>query len=330
MTEAESVPQDARSEMDRVLAYVNDCNEGVSCISASIGTGIRRSAVESILKSLIEEHAINSAWSTKGGYCMYYPCPEPRKAITRPRQKDRLSAYERKLDAGEIPAPDPDLDRASPDRFPSEEKPSNKCRYCGEVKEKYLWQHENYCKENPDHKTPPGVASKRRKERTEKTSTPVDNMVPDIALDPPGSERQLTEGPAPIDESVPPLGECNLSVVGCQDGPRVVETVNMPPEYKDLPQRPLVEEFVDRPTPRPGGILNVIGCCEPKADPLALFAQQHRLRINKEIRKLRKVEGKLRRRAAAAETMADRVHAARRTKERELRRFEREMEEARQ
>ncbi|OPX65631.1 MAG: hypothetical protein A4E30_00302 [Methanomassiliicoccales archaeon PtaB.Bin215] len=146
MTEAAPMPRDARSDRERVLAYVNDCNEGVSCISAAIGTGIKRSAVESILRSLVEEHAINSAWSTKGGYCMYYPCPTPKA-----EKEGRLATYERKIEAGLIEAPDPEADRAAPDRFPPEER-RTKCQYCGKVKEKYLTQHETFCKENPNAK----------------------------------------------------------------------------------------------------------------------------------------------------------------------------------
>ena len=64
------------------------------------------------------------------------------------------------------------------------------------------------------------------------------------------------------------------------------------------------------------------------ADPLALFAKQHRVRVGREISKLRKVERKLRWHAASAGAMADRVRSARRIKERELRRFERDLAEA--
>ncbi|NLT36792.1 MAG: hypothetical protein GXX95_01340 [Methanomassiliicoccus sp.] len=309
-TDPELQPQDVRSERDRVLTYVNDCNEGVSCISASIGTGIKRSAVESILKSLVEEHVINSAWNGKG-YCMYYPCPGPMKAkgVSPPAQKDRLAGYERKIDAGEIPTPDPDADRAAPDWFPLEARPKNKCQFCGKIVEKYLWQHENYCKENPDHRTPPGVATKKRKERMEEPSTPVETMVLDIARDPPGSDQQLTEGPEPIDDTVPPLS-------ADQKIAAVMLTAQV--ESNDV-QEPVLSQ---RQTSS-----NDVQPLSKLQDPLALFAQQHRIRVGREISKLKRVERKLRRRAAAAEAMADRVHAARRTKERELRRFERELAE---
>lgn len=304
---AESAQQDARSERDRILAYVNDCNEGVSCISASIGTGIKRSTVESILKSLVEEHAINSAWSTKGGYCMYYPCPEPKKeVITRPPQKDRLAEYERKVEAGEVPTPDPVADRAAPDRFPLEEK-TNKCRFCGKVKEKYLWQHENYCKENPDHKTPPGVATKKVKEEGSKElSTPVDDGARDIARDPPGTDRQVTNEPAPFTKTSQSVlcTVCRQEVTALPWSKRGINYCS----FECLERDELARKLNEKP-----------------ADPLAAFAQQHRVRVGREISKLKRVERKLRRRAAAAEAMADRVHSARRTKERELRRFEKDL-----
>lgn len=444
MTEAESIPQDARSDRDKVLAYVNDCNEGVSCISVSIGTGIKRSAVESILKSLVEEHAINSAWSTKGGYCMYYPCPEPKKeVITRPLQKDHLEGYERKIEAGEVPTPDPEADRAAPDRFPHEERPKNKCRYCSrEMLAAKVRQHEPVCGSNPNRNG--GKSHKLRKEEKKRIacpidgctsmplkdrgnvyahlrtyhklpleqvhtyldkmfpgepepSTPVDTMVPDIAPSTPGSERQVSEGvpsdtpaavmtdctddikeepkktgwglvsdgkhyemielpspvlesrlqpeePAPIDENVPPLSKGS----------------EVPEEYLKLAEES-AEITLKEIEPTPDGwrqyeVSKSVQSCESHGktgqarevtsslskdvllarsspfvpcppDPLALFAQQHRVRVGREIRKLKKVERKLRRRAAAAEAMAERVKAARKTKERELRRFEKELAE---
>lgn len=71
-----------------------------------------------------------------------------------------------------------------------------------------------------------------------------------------------------------------------------------------------------------------------KDDPLADFAQRHRHRLHQEItrlgtieRSMRKKARKLRRNADAAEAMASRVKAAKRTKERELRRFEKELTE---
>ncbi|MCE5255127.1 MAG: hypothetical protein LLG45_13155 [Actinomycetia bacterium] len=62
-------------------------------------------------------------------------------------------------------------------------------------------------------------------------------------------------------------------------------------------------------------------------DPFAELVRRHRVRVGREISKLKRLERKLRRRAAAAESMADRIKVARRTKEKELDRFEREVVE---
>lgn len=388
------------SEEERVLAFMKERQEGASYFAVTTELGMARTRTVSILEQLHRDGKLTFDCKTK----LYFLAPE----------RDRLSAYERKLDAGEITAPDPKLDRASPDRFPPEERPSNKCRYCGEVKEKYLWQHENYCKENPDHKTPPGVTiktaraepetipcpmegcrsmlRKNRKaiyqhlygsthrlplpevhahldkmlgadrQRTHQSgpSTPAEEKVPEIPPSTPGSERQVTEepetsrsllesvvndpypkDPAPIDDTVPPLSKE-------QPWPCEMFGGYAAPLAKDNPESEHYEHLagvsnsvqpceinstsgqgIEHTSSLSKDVQATVTCPTPTrtADPLALFAQQHRLRINKEIRKLRKVEGKLRRRAAAAEAMADRVHAARRTKERELRRFERELAE---
>lgn len=241
------------SEEERVLAFMREQQEGASYFAVTTELGMARTRAVSILEQLHRDGKLTFDCKTK----LYFSAPE----------RDRLAAYERRVDAGEIPAPDPELDRAAPDRFPLEERPSNKCQYCGKVVEKYLWQHENYCKENPNRKLPPGVKAERKRAGSSDAPAAVMTDRTNDIKEEPVSEPPQPEDPAPIDENVLP------------------------------------------------------------ADPLALFAQQHRLRVNKEIRKLRKVEGKLRRRAAAAVAMADRVNAARRTKERELRRFEKELGE---
>lgn len=154
MTAIECATQDMGDEEDRVLEFISTCPEGASYFTVTTELGIARMRAVSILERLHRDGRLSYDCKTK----MYFPVARP--TITRPLQEDRLAAYERKIEAGEIPTPDPEADRAAPDRFPKEEK-KNKCQYCGKVVEKYLWQHENYCKENPDHRTPPGVAAKK-------------------------------------------------------------------------------------------------------------------------------------------------------------------------
>lgn len=248
----EAEPQDLGDEEGRVLEFIASCPEGASYFTVTTELDIARTRAVSILERLHRDGKLSFDCKTK----MYYPRPDKR--------------------------PDP----AQSEALTLELKPEEprKCQFCGNIIEKYLWQHERFCRENPNARKP-GQKAKKREELAEPTGFE--------ALTEPGPE------PVPIDDMGPPKEQSMIPECGeaCIIGPATVE--------------------------------NSTSILYPAPDPLALFAQQHRLRVNKEIRKLRRVEGRLRRRAAAATAMADKVNAARRTKERELRRFEKELREVR-
>lgn len=330
--------QEARDEEDRILEFMRERPEGASYFAVTTELGIARTRAVSILERLHREGRLSFDCKTK----LYFSAPE----------RDRLASYERKLDAGEITAPDPELDRASPDRFPAEDRSSNTCRHCGKVVERYLWQHENYCKENPNRKLPPGAGTEAAGDEPETVPCPIEGCksrlrknrkaiyghlygtthhlpLPEVhsyldSILGAGRQRTPQSGPStPADAVVPGIHPSATEIER-----RLTEE---PPIEKNSGFRINAPSIKEEPVPGPEQPEDTapIDGKVPPADPLALFAQRHRLRVNKEVRKLRKVERKLRRRAAAAVAMADRVNAARRTKERELRRFEKELGEVR-
>lgn len=85
-----------------------------------------------------------------------------------------------------------------------------------------------------------------------------------------------------------------------------------------------VAQTVDVPEPPCSGDAFTIG---PRPMTLEEFAELHRRRLRRDIRKMKRAEKRLARRAAGALRTAGEIHEARRTKERELRRFDRELEE---
>ncbi|OPX65703.1 MAG: hypothetical protein A4E30_00284 [Methanomassiliicoccales archaeon PtaB.Bin215] len=271
--DVEPQPLDAKDEENRVLEFIATCPEGASYFTVTTELGIARTRAVSILERLHRDGRLSYDCKTK----MYYPRPEKR-----------------------------------PDLAPSVTvvPESKTCQYCGNNVEKYLWQHEQFCKENPNARKP-GQKAKKKEELAEPTGfetltepapepVPINDIVPPLSADQKvavvmlaaEAERQAME--QPLKEIEPTLDGWQQFV---KDGP------------------PLVEDS--------RGILN------PAPDSLALFAQQHRVRVGREISKLKRVERKLRRRATSLETMAERVAAARQIKERELRKFERELMEAR-
>lgn len=276
--DAELMLQDARDEEGRVLDFIATCPEGASYFTVTTELGIARTRAVSILERLHRDGRLSYDCKTK----MYFPRPEKGP---EPAQSVAV-----------VPEP-------------KAEEPK-KCQYCGNNIEKYLWQHEQFCKENPNARKP-GQKAKKKEEFAEPTGfetltepepkpVPIDDIVPPLSADQKvaavmlaaEAERQAMEQPLKEVEPTP-------------DGWRQFE--------KDGP--PLVDDS--------RGILN------PAPDSLALFAQQHRVRVGREISKLKRVERKLRRRASSLENMSERVRDARQIKERELRKFEREIAEAR-
>jgi hypothetical protein len=181
------------------------------------------------------------------------------------------------------------------------------------------------------------VAVKRRGRPSRAKSTPAEEPT---AISPgltPGSERQVSEeetsGPLPDatppkSDTVPYPGPENYGEPMYVEGERAPDPFSEPGAF-EISREGIEERDHDaKSVSFPVIEITTVQCSTEGSSPLALFAQRHRTRVDREIARLRKAERRLRRHAASAGAMAERVKAARRIKERELRRFEKELAEA--
>ena len=337
MIEASSSDQDCKSDEERILEYVNGSPEGCSIFSVVTGLQIKRTHSEFILEQLRKSGQIDYDHMTK----TYYPVPdkETKGSSDQVAKSDPLR-YDRSNDcrfceASNISTAAKNKHEAHCPKNPERMVRSNKgnsqpmaCRYCGEVRDtiQKCRSHETFCKMNPDRKLAPGERAKMAKDNAGPPPPPLET----VAQVEPTEMEALTElksedVPEPPRDHVPyPYPEMDGDVQSNSIPVPVMNGTPRPEHWGDEVQVTATNEPKNVTMVGTGTVqYSIVG-----AELLALFARQHRTRVGREISELRKVERKLRRHAASAGAMADRVRSARRIKERELRRFERDLAEA--